>query len=392
MRSIFTLMFLVIVGQSIAQISSAEYFIDIDPGIENGVTIPIDADFTISESLDIDTDDLEAGFHTLYVRVKDTEEAWSLYDKQSFHVTAPANSYALNEAEYFIDTDPGIGNGEPILITEDFTISESTALSTTGIEPGFHSLYLRVKDGNGKWSGYEEQVFHVSPPAISAEIVAAEYFIDTDPGTGNANQITLTAGFTVDEDFQIDTEALENGFHTLYVRVKDSIDGWTLYDKQSFRIQDSGPIIAAEYFIDTDPGLGNGEEILIQSGFNIYEEPQLATLGLDPGIHDLYVRVMDSDDVWSPADTASFTIVIVDGLSEMSNSSFVIYPNPTADRVHLNTDEYIQQLLVYDGHGRLVKSQNGNRYQIDVSDLPQGNYVLEVVSSDERHHFRFVKD
>jgi len=392
MKSILTILFMVIVGQCIAQITSAEYFIDTDPGVEGGVTIPVSSDFTITESININTEGLEEGFHTMYVRVKDTDDAWSLYDKQSFHVVAPANSYEISEAEYFIDTDPGIGNGDPILITEDFFISESTDLSTVGVEDGFHSLYIRVKDTDGNWSAYDEQVFHVTPPVISAEITEAEYFIDTDPGIGNANQISVEDGFTVAENFQIDTEDLEIGFHTLHVRVKDEIEGWTLYDKQSFRIQDSGPIIAAEYFIDTDPGQGNAEEILIQSGHNIYEEPQLATLGLAPGAHNLFVRVMDSDNVWSPADTAAFTILLVDGISEMTTTTFVIFPNPTSDRINLSTDENIQELSVYDDQGRLVKSERGNRYQIDVSDLAHGNYVLEVISADDRHHFRFVKD
>lgn len=392
MKSKLTLMLLIIVGQSIAQISSAEYFIDIDPGVENGVNIPIDSDFTIAESFDINTDGLEEGFHTMYVRVKDTDDAWSLYDKQSFHVVAPAESYEISEAEYFFDIDPGIGNGDPILVDEDFYISESTDLSVEGLEDGFHSLYIRVKDLDGNWSAFEEQVFLVTPQVISAEIIEAEYFVDTDPGIGNGVSVSLEAGFTVEEEFQVVTEGLDDGFHTLYLRVKDSIEGWTLYDKQSFRVQESGPIIAAEYFIDTDPGLGNGEEILIQSGHNIYEEPQLATLGLAPGLHNLYVRVMDSDNVWSAVDTAEFTIVIVDGLSEFSTSSFLIYPNPTAERINLDTDEKILRLSVYDDQGRLVKNQKSDKYYIDVIDLAPGNYILEVTSSTDRHHFRFIKD
>lgn len=392
MRSIFTLCLLIIYGQCTAQITAAEYFIDSDPGIENGESIAITPDFTLAESFSLSTNGLDEGFHTLYVRVKDDMGAWSLYDKQSFRTVPPAISYAISDAEYFIDSDPGIGNGESVSITEDFTVAESFSFSSLGVEEGFHRLYLRVKDTNGNWSVYDNQMFHVTAPVLAAEIIEAEYFFDVDPGIGNGMQIAVTDGFSVEEDVEIGTEGLAVGFHTLYLRVKDSNEGWTLYDKQSFHVQDSGPIIAAEYFIDTDPGLGNAEEIIIQSGHNIYEQPQLATLGLEPGLHTLYVRVMDTDEVWSIADTAAFTIVIVDGLSELSTSSFLIYPNPTSDRINLSSDGNIQQLSIYDDQGRLVKSQNGNRYQIDVYDLAVGSYILEVMSSNDRHHFRFIKE
>ncbi len=328
----------------------------------------------------------------MYLRVKDTEDAWSLYDEQSFHVKNPVSSTGITEAEYFIDTDPGSGNGNQISITEGFALEESFQLDTEGLGDGFHTLFVRVKDSNEGWGLYDKQSFYVATPSIITGIIDAEFFIDIDPGLGNGTQISVTEGFELEEDFLLNTEGLEVGFHTLYVRVKDGNEGWTLYDKQNFRIQDSGPIIAAEYFIDADPGLGNAEEISIQSGHNIYEEPQLATLGLTPGLHNLYVRVMDDNNVWSPADTAEFTIVLVNGLSEMTASKFVIYPNPTSERINLSTDENIQQLSVYDDQGRLVKSQRGNRYQIDVSDLATGNYILEVMTSNERHHFRFVKD
>jgi hypothetical protein len=392
MKSIFTILLLVLAGQSIAQISSAEYFIDTDPGVENGVSIPVSSDFMIAENINISTDGLEAGFHTVYVRVKDTEEAWSLYDKQAFHVTYPVNSTGITEAEYFLDIDPGLGNGNQISITEAYTLEESFQLDTEGLSDGFHTLFVRVKDSNEGWGLYDKQSFYVAATVNSIAIIDAEYFIDIDPGLGNGTEISVTEGFTLEEDFLVNTEGLELGFHTLYVRVKDGNEGWTLYDKQNFRIQDSGPIIAAEYFIDSDPGLGNAEEISIQSGHNIYEEPQLATLGLDPGLHILYVRVMDSDNVWSPADTAEFTIVLVDGLSEMTTSTFVIYPNPTSERINLNTDEPIQRLSVYDDQGRIVKSQSDNRYQINVNDLAPGSYLLEVLSSDVRHQFRFIKE
>ena len=59
-------------------------------------------------------------------------------------------------------------------------------------------------------------------------------------------------------------------------------------------------ILRAEYFIDTDPGVGQGTEIpsftasqAIDIDFNVN------TTGLSIGKHNLFVRVLDTDNKWS---------------------------------------------------------------------------------------------
>ena len=59
-------------------ITTAEYFIDSDPGMGNG--IPIDAAYGNSITdidINIPTDELDLGVHWAFVRFKDSEEKWS---------------------------------------------------------------------------------------------------------------------------------------------------------------------------------------------------------------------------------------------------------------------------------------------------------------------------
>jgi hypothetical protein len=95
----------------------------------------------------------------------------------------------INEAEYFFDTDPGVGNGFPLTVgTAADSVSFTGSINTTGLATGQHFLFIRTRNTNGIWSLYEHQSFY-----IKNSIVKAEYFFDTDPGVGNGTNIPVTA-------------------------------------------------------------------------------------------------------------------------------------------------------------------------------------------------------
>src|SRR5690606_38563081 len=109
-----------------------------------------------------------------------------LYEARGFYSTSTAtNAGNIIAAEYFIDNDPGIGNGTNVSIgTTGDSVNFIASIPTTGLSEGFHILSLRVKDADSNWSEYEQRGFYVTATSgVSAGyIVATEYFIDTDPG------------------------------------------------------------------------------------------------------------------------------------------------------------------------------------------------------------------
>jgi hypothetical protein len=62
-----------------------------------------------------------------------------------------------------------------------------------------------------------------------------------------------------------------------------------------------------------------------------------------------------------------------------------IYPNPTQGKVSIETLRPIEHYEIYDISGRVVsnkKIQNLNRFDIDISELPTGNYTIRLFSGD----------
>ena len=293
-----------------SQITNAEYFIDIDPGIGNGVTLSVSGN-TIDQNFNIPTIGLSEGIHKLYIRVKDADDEWSIYDKNVFYINPnQSNTADIASAEYFIDTDPGVGSGTALTMTGN-VIDQNYNIPTTGLSDGTHKLYVRVINDDGSWSLYDKNVFYINPnQSNTASITSAEYFIDTDPGIGNGTSLTMT-GNIIDQNYNIPTTGLSDGIHKLYVRVINDDGTWSIYDKNVFYINpnqtNTAAIASAEYFIDTDPGIGSGTA-LTMVGNVIDQNYNILTTGLSNGIHKLYVRVINDDGSWSLYDKNVFYI------------------------------------------------------------------------------------
>jgi hypothetical protein len=213
-----------------------------------------------------------------------------------------AGAQTISQGEYFFDSDPGPGNGIPLTIgipSDPVTFTQS--ISTTGLTPGYHILFARTRSSDGRWSLYEPREFIV----IEA-ITAAEYFFDQDPGIGNG--IPLSIGpdqLTVSTT--IPTASLPDGDHVLFVRTRHQNNKWSHSEAYAFYIQ--ARIVQAEYFIDTDPGFGNGTPLSIGAPSELLNLNTSVALGaLANGDHYLFVRTMDMPGKWSFYEPQLFTI------------------------------------------------------------------------------------
>ena len=218
-------------------------------------------------------------------------------------------------AEYYIDNDPGIGSGTPISITSGATINTSFMASTSALAEGFHMLVIRVQDMNTDWSVQESRAFYVSASALTtqANIVAMEYYLDTDPGTGSGVSIPIVPSTNQDVTTTIPTSSLTAGFHSLTIRTLDSDGFWSVQESRGFYVSQSqlsalANIVAMEYYIDADPGYGNGSSISLTAGTSINTTTTIATASLSSGYHVLHIRALDSDGVWGETESRSFYI------------------------------------------------------------------------------------
>jgi len=240
-----------------ADLIEGEHFIDNDPGVGNGNNFVLTSSgVDIDDELAIDLSGLLPGFHTLNIRLKDIDGFWSLYQTRTFYIQPSVENPPMAEIiemEYFLDEDPGIAMGTPIDISNGTSIDELISADLSGVESGFHTFNIRVKDGNGFWSLYQTRTFYIQPESESlptSPLVKYEYFIDSDPGTGNADVVIVAPTQLLIETNNIDLSGLSlpEADYTLSIRVQDDAGIWSIYQTQDFTVCNT----AQTYFADSD--------------------------------------------------------------------------------------------------------------------------------------------
>jgi PKD repeat protein len=242
------------------------------------------------------------------------------------HPVIPGNILA---AEYYFDTDPGTGLGIPMNISAADTAEYFTGCNVTGLSLGYHNMFIRVMDSYHRWSFHKQVAFYIHDipgqltVANQPPITSGEYFVDLDvnnnpdPGVGNGTAFTVAPGDLVEGDFAYTVDTLYVGFHHIAARVEDQDGKWShnypdlfyIYDTTYSNLESNQPILtAAEYFLDNDPGIGNGIPVPVTSGDLVVRDFGIP-LGATPlGQHYLYIRVKDSGKKWSNYARASFGV------------------------------------------------------------------------------------
>lgn len=138
-------------GQNINRI---EYFFNADPGFGNGIAVtgftPSSDISNFSTNLNLTT--ANKGLNTLYIRAKDANGNWSLTNSIPFlkaYLTIPAN---ISRIEYFLNSDPGFGNGTSINLPALPDNNLPLVLDLNSAPNGFNNIIIRVLDVNGVWS------------------------------------------------------------------------------------------------------------------------------------------------------------------------------------------------------------------------------------------------
>lgn len=216
--------------------------------------------------------------------------------------------------EFFVDTDPGEGSGtyiDGIYYTDSVTVN--TNYNTTGLSFGCHWMFVRFKDAV-HWGKPQASLFwNIDPNGKS--IIAGEYYFDTDPGVGcgealegNFGNQVVTANYN-----NFDTSNLTIGTHFLYVRFMDSSFQWG--NAQATILNISNPaqctIECGEYFIDTDPGLGQAEALPGSYNGSVFVASTLniPTYMISEGNHNVYVRFKDTNGNWGSVSSYRITVV-----------------------------------------------------------------------------------
>jgi hypothetical protein len=241
----------------------------------------------------------------------------------------------------------------------------------------------------------------VTAPEIN--VSEAEFFWDTDPGEGNG---TLMLAFDGNYDEALEAIALEtsalpaDGVHVLHVRSRDVNDAWSAPFQVVVEVLGGSVtfpdihVSAAEYFLNTDPGAGNGTAMLaVDGGFDQALEAIRGggiPVPVTAGVNVLWMRSRDTNDAWGPAfgivvniDT---TIAGTTGLEEPSTANgMTIAPNPTSAAsgctILLDTPVETLRVNMLDAAGRVVVDRSytsTRRVDLPLGDAAPGVYSVGV--------------
>jgi len=321
--ALFNIICLLAVSANAQVINRAEYFIDADPGVGNATAVSVASpSASVNFNFNVPTTSLSTGFHVLGFRMRQSINGrWSHAQFNTFYLVPPASlptAVNLTRGEYFFDADPGNGNGTSIPVTSSPSVSMTVNnISISALSPGFHTISFRFRDDQKRWAHAYAQTFYIVPPTAfpaATTITNAEYFFDTDLGAGNNTPIPVSAGSPLMINPAISVVGLTTGFHKLGIRYRDNRGRWSHAEVRSFYIFNANlntpaEIVTAEYFIDTDPGIGAGTKIpgIIQ-GATVDQLVALDMTGIPTGAHTLNIRVKDSKGFWSYHESAPFTV------------------------------------------------------------------------------------
>ena len=230
-------------------LTGGEYFFDTAPELGSGTQFSFAPADTINQTLNVSVTSLSSGFHYMFVRVKNAIGIWSHYEGRLFYIISPAatNQPSLVAGEWFVDTDPGLGNGTAIAFSQNDTVNHVVNIDVSVLSPGFHNMFVRVKNAIGIWSHYEGRLFYVMPAIVNQShpmLVSGEWFVDTDPGLGNGTAISFDASDTVHVIANISYEGLSVGMHNLFIRAKNEAGIWSHYEGRQFIVQECYTSIA----------------------------------------------------------------------------------------------------------------------------------------------------
>lgn len=265
-------------------------------------------------------------------------------------------------AEYFIDgPDPGFGKG--IALSGSFpadSLSVSASININVVSPGVHILYIRTYDSLGLWSHYVPVLFSVEL-GINSKISAAEAFFDAnDPGINKG--FKLNGSFPSDSLVIKDSISVSNfspGVHQINFRAIDVKNIASVNEKRLFSVfsNPASPIVYAEYFVDSDPGIGKATVINIPQNLTSLKAKTIFNVPASfSGKHYVYVRVKDKEGIWSIYEKKEFDIC--------SNYSAEAYfdADVNGNAVYFNNESKYADSFMWD-FGNGIKRAHSTMYE-----------------------------
>ena len=108
------------------------------------------------------------------------------------------------------------------------------------------------------------------------------------------------------------------------------------------------------------------------------------------------VTINGTPEVLAVGETEDYTINIVSNLSldDFNQDQFSIYPNPSQNVVNIESKNnlIIESVKIVDLSGKLIIEKNQNTNQVDIENLSNGMYIVEVASEGRIYKKKLIKN
>lgn len=267
----------------------------------------------------------------------------------------------INKMEYWIDHDPGFGFATNIAIAPAADVTLSFAIPVSNNIPiGLHTMGIRSRDNNGRWSHTNVFPAFVFAPPSNANIDKIEYWFDEDTGINIAIPVASVPQQPDITNFAFNIPGnLSVGIHTIGIRSRSTDGEWSHTNYFPVYVSDSvrGVLTEVEYYWGKDPGFGNSptDTILSAPFTNNFEHYFGVNLPPDIGTDSLlFVRSKGTRGSWSHTnrirvDTATTAAHLVE------LTGIKVFPNPFVDEITIApSDDGKVRVVIYDQSGRLM--------------------------------------
>jgi len=338
--------------------------------------------------------DLTPGTHTVYLKVKDDNDAWSEEVETSLLVHQRPVAWlveiypeiALNSSEVHFEgdgSDDGSVEGYAWRSDMDADLNTSRMFSRSGLSPGTHTIYFKVKDDHGVWS--EEVSFlveiherplafiqEVTPnPALSTQVLSFRGN-GTDDGELREFHWRIVDGDEEEVYNGPDPPAtLDPGNYTIYFKVRDDHGVWSgeVFEELVVHAKPVAEIVSISPNPPSDTGTvtftGKGlDDGTIQryawrnSTWELYNGTgnEFQFSGLPLGSYTIFLKVMDNHGVWSGEVSETFIV-------HERPEAFIheITPNPALGGYCVPLEESLVAYWPFDeGDGDDARDMSGN--------------------------------
>lgn len=282
--------------------SNFEYWFDNNYGAKVSGSLPNNQYVDYSDLLS--TTGLSNGLHTFHIRFQDETGKWSSVLSQFFLKQGTGSGSVtpeLVEYEYWFDTDYASAQSVPMSGNQYENVASN--INALALSNGLHTLHVRFKDSQGKWSSVLSQFFlkQEYSTSITPQLMEYEYWFDGDYASKVNIALSGNQYETILSD--LDASVLSVGLHTLHIRFKDASSKWSsvlssFFIKNNITSVLNNEIIAYRYWFDENDAAMVTETVLTPSQYvNVTDAISMVTI--PKGTHTIHFQFKDAQGMWS---------------------------------------------------------------------------------------------